>query len=71
MTREEHLRLWEEHSEIAMKLLRESYTGERFDWAKYTEYLMEQKIANRHYGTASAMYTKEMNKKYSMLKYWL
>ena len=62
MTIQQHLDKWQEHSNIAQEYLRRAIESQPFGWAFYWAYMDEQRIANRHYGTAQMMRTKQINR---------
>lgn len=62
MTRKEHYELWLEHSAKARAAIHKFATSYPTDWDKFTEYRREDKLANKHYGIARAMWTKEVKK---------
>lgn len=61
MTSEQHIELWHEHKDKALKAL-EAYRCDIHDFTLWEEYKAESKIANKHYGIARAMWTKRNNK---------
>ena len=67
MTKEQHYEIYKEHSDNASKHLQAAIEGaENHDHKvrdyEYNQYKQEIKIARKHYGIASAMGTKEINK---------
>ncbi len=60
MTRAEHLTLWKQHVDRSMKAV--SRYIESHDISDWEEYKEESKLANKHYGIASAMFTKARRK---------
>ena len=58
--RETHLKLWEEHFGKAMKAL--AQFNETRDYRFFNEYIAEYKESQKHYGIASAMFTRKFGK---------
>lgn len=61
MTSEQHIELWHEHKDKAMKALK-AFQEDIHNDAFWKEYLAENKIANKHFGIARAMWTKRDKK---------
>lgn len=60
MTRAEHLDQWRQHTEQSDKLLAKYIESHKLE--DFKEYRTELKLANKHHGIASAMFTKELKK---------
>ena len=60
MTREEHHALGKQYRDQAIQAIRKFQ--ETLNMADFEEYKQNTKLANKHDGIASAMFTRQMNK---------
>lgn len=66
MTRAEHITESQKHREAAIALIKKFRTDTR-DTETWEQYKKETKLANKHWGIAQAMWTKEMKRKYGYI----